>query len=279
MSIVWSGPRLTRYQRAASTPISSSSSSRKTTLPARFDAFAVAPPPRQMDELVEQHLDALRVVAEHPRDRRVPARGRVVVGPEHVDRAVEAALELVDEVGDVGGTIGRHAALGLPTGRAPSPARRRRPTSVPTPRRPSRRCRAAGAAPAGAARACSAAPSRRSGSGSAPSSPRSSGASRRPGRRRRPARARRRTPRGSRPPAPARRAAAPRRTRGSARSACRRRCSSTRARPASPANASSRATESPSAPFRPADTTTGPVGLADTISTCTRAGGFAKPPP
>ena len=35
----------------------------------------------------------------------------VVVGAEHVDRAVEAALELVDEVDDVGGVVGRRSAL------------------------------------------------------------------------------------------------------------------------------------------------------------------------
>ena len=43
-SIVWSGPRLTRYQRAASTPISSMKSSRKTTSPRRFDIFVCSPP-------------------------------------------------------------------------------------------------------------------------------------------------------------------------------------------------------------------------------------------
>ena len=66
---------------------------------------------REVNELVEQHLDAVRVVAEHPRDRRVPVRGRVVVGAEHVDRAVVATLELVDEVRDVGGAVRRRAAL------------------------------------------------------------------------------------------------------------------------------------------------------------------------
>ena len=49
----------------------------------------------QVDELVEQHLDARGVVAEHPGDRRVPVARAVVVGAEHVDRAVEPALELV----------------------------------------------------------------------------------------------------------------------------------------------------------------------------------------
>src|SRR5204862_7347963 len=66
---------------------------------------------RQVDELVDEYLDALGVVAEHARDRRIPVARAVVIGAEHVDRAVEAALELVGEVDDVGGTVGRPAAL------------------------------------------------------------------------------------------------------------------------------------------------------------------------
>src|SRR5439155_24828402 len=65
--------------------------------------------PRQMDELVEDDLDSLGVVVEHPRDRRVPVAGAVMVGPEDVDRAIEATLELVHEVGDVSGAVGRRA--------------------------------------------------------------------------------------------------------------------------------------------------------------------------
>src|SRR4029077_16383476 len=61
----------------------------------------------QVDELVEQHLDALLVVTEHPRDRRVPAPRAVMVGAEDVDRPVEPAIELVRKVDDVGGTVGR----------------------------------------------------------------------------------------------------------------------------------------------------------------------------
>jgi hypothetical protein len=64
-----------------------------------------------VNELVEQHLDPLGVVAEHPRDRLVPLARAVVVGAEHVQRPVEAALQLVDEVDDVGGAVGRRAAL------------------------------------------------------------------------------------------------------------------------------------------------------------------------
>ena len=36
----------------------------------------------------------------------------MVVGAEHVDRPVEAAVELVGEVDDVGGAVGRRAGLG-----------------------------------------------------------------------------------------------------------------------------------------------------------------------
>ena len=64
-----------------------------------------------MDELVDQHFDPLGVVAEHPGDRPVPLARAVMVGPEHIDRAIEAALELVDEVGDIGRAVGRRAAL------------------------------------------------------------------------------------------------------------------------------------------------------------------------
>ena len=66
-----------------------------------------------MDELVQQHLHALRVVPEHARDGGVPLPRSVVVGAEDVDRTVEAAIELVHQVDDVGGAVrGRPAALG-----------------------------------------------------------------------------------------------------------------------------------------------------------------------
>src|SRR3954467_12269872 len=66
---------------------------------------------RQVDHLVEEHLHPLRVVAEHPRDCRVPVAGAVMIGPEDVDRAVEATLELVHEVGDVGRAVGGRAVF------------------------------------------------------------------------------------------------------------------------------------------------------------------------
>jgi hypothetical protein len=59
-----------------------------------------------VNELIEQHLDPLGVVAEHPRDCRVPVACAVMVGAEHVDRPVEPAVELVREVDDVGGAVG-----------------------------------------------------------------------------------------------------------------------------------------------------------------------------
>ncbi len=64
-----------------------------------------------MDELVEQHLDAGGVEAEHPGDRGVPVARSVVVGAEHVDRPIEAAAELVGEVHDVRGAVGGQTAL------------------------------------------------------------------------------------------------------------------------------------------------------------------------
>src|SRR5579884_1558003 len=67
----------------------------------------------EVDELVEDHLDAGGVVAEHPGDHLVPAADAVVVGAEHVDGAVEAALHLVAQVRDVRRLVRRQSpALG-----------------------------------------------------------------------------------------------------------------------------------------------------------------------
>ena len=60
---------------------------------------------------VDVAVDPLGVVVEHPRDRAVPLPCAVMVGPEHVDRAVEAPLELVDEVDDVRSAVRRLAPL------------------------------------------------------------------------------------------------------------------------------------------------------------------------
>ena len=156
------------------------------------------------------------------------------------------ARELAPDVGGVGREVRRravradeHAVLVVAVGARPRPHARR----------PPRTCRAARSPPGSRPRPRSRAPRCRSGCGSARASPRSARAS--PARDRRRARpARRCSRRGSRPRAAPRRAGPRRPTRGSAPSARRRRCSSTRARPSCPANASSRATESPYAPFR-----------------------------
>src|SRR5690348_5864422 len=66
----------------------------------------------QVHELVEQHLDASGVVPEHARDRRVPLPRAVMVGAEDVDRAIEPAVELVDEIWHVRCAIRRAAVLG-----------------------------------------------------------------------------------------------------------------------------------------------------------------------
>ena len=55
-----------------------------------------------VDQLVDQHFDALGVVAEHRRCCLQPSDVPVVIGAEHVDGTVEAALELVADVGDIG---------------------------------------------------------------------------------------------------------------------------------------------------------------------------------
>ena len=128
-----------------------------------------------------------------------------MVGAEHVDRAVEAALQLVDEIRDVGGAIRRRAALVLGADQHPillvAVGRRARPERAVLLvgvelRQEIRR---------GVARARSAAPSCRSGCGTAPSCARSTRASSAPGRPP-PGRAPRRRRRGSRPRGPARRA-------------------------------------------------------------------------
>ena len=64
---------------------------------------------QQVDELVDQHLDPVGVAADHRADRLQPGDVAVMVGTEHVDRAVEVA-QLVVHVGDVGGEVGRLAA-------------------------------------------------------------------------------------------------------------------------------------------------------------------------
>jgi hypothetical protein len=63
----------------------------------------------QLDQLdVERHAPV-----RQRRDRRLhPLDIAAVIGAEHVDQLVEAALHLVEVIGDVGGEIGP-AAVGL----------------------------------------------------------------------------------------------------------------------------------------------------------------------
>ena len=189
--------------------------------------------PNEMDQLVEEHLDALRVVAEHARDGGVPPAGAVMVRAEDVDRPVEAALELVDEVHDVGGAIrGRPALLGRADDHAVVVVAVLRGSG---PDRPVLLVgvQAGARARAAARRARSAAPTSRSGSGSARATPRSARASAAPGRPRA-SPAPRRTRPDSRLRAALPHAGSPRPRPGSDPSARPRRCSSTRARPCAP---------------------------------------------
>ena len=61
----------------------------------------------QVDHLADQHLDGVRVVAQRRGGGLEPGDVAVVVGAEHVDAQVEAALALVQEVREVAGDVGR----------------------------------------------------------------------------------------------------------------------------------------------------------------------------
>ena len=65
----------------------------------------------QHRELHQQDLDPAGVEAQRLRHALEPRHVAVVVGAEHVDDAVVAALELVGEVGDVGSEVGGDAVL------------------------------------------------------------------------------------------------------------------------------------------------------------------------
>ena len=58
-----------------------------------------------VDELVDQRLELLRVVAEHRGRRFQPWDIAVVVGAEDVDQPVEAAFKLVAHVRDIRGVV------------------------------------------------------------------------------------------------------------------------------------------------------------------------------
>ena len=81
----------------------------------------VAPPLRDLlrlaalddvHELVDQNLNALGVVPEHRCRGLQPADVAVMVGAQNVDRTIEAAFELVPDVGDVGGVVEVRTVLG-----------------------------------------------------------------------------------------------------------------------------------------------------------------------
>ena len=109
MSIVWSCPRETRYQRAASTPIASISSSRKTTSPRRFDIFFICP---RSTRWTSWYTSTSIASGECPSISASAAKARdvaVVIGAEHVDEVVEAARELVADVRGVRREVRRRA--------------------------------------------------------------------------------------------------------------------------------------------------------------------------
>ena len=61
---------------------------------------------QQVDHLADEHLDGVGVVAQRRRGGLQAGDVTVVVGAEHVDAQVEAAVELVLRVGDVAGDVG-----------------------------------------------------------------------------------------------------------------------------------------------------------------------------
>ncbi len=67
----------------------------------------------QAHELVDLDVDAVGVVPERLRGGLEPPDVAVVVGAEHVDRRVEPALELVDDVGQVAGDVREGAVRSL----------------------------------------------------------------------------------------------------------------------------------------------------------------------
>ena len=103
-------------QRVASTPMRSISSSSVTKSPRRLDIFARPPPSTMWTNCRIGTSTRSGSSPSELRDRLQPRDVAVVVGAEHVDRAVEPAQELVLLVGDVGREVRRRA------GRAPEHA-------------------------------------------------------------------------------------------------------------------------------------------------------------
>ena len=211
--------RWSRKNRAASTPMSSSSSSSVTNSPWRFDIFARWPPSIRLTSCMIRSSSEPSPPPSACHDGEHPLDVPVVVGAPDVDHAVVSALALVLVVGDVGGEVGRlaggpdqHAVLVVAERRtcaasarprarrrarraARARARRRRPRTASAPRRSGRSGRGSARASPRPARIMRSTPSSRQLLRVAPR--------RRP--RSRP-RARRRTRPGSRPRAAPRRA-------------------------------------------------------------------------
>ena len=101
--------REAKNQRAASTPTSASSSSRVMNSPARLLIETSTPSRTNRTQAYSSIWTASTVVAH--RLGRVPDAGDrpVVVGAPDVDQLVEAAAELLGDVADVGGEVGRLA--------------------------------------------------------------------------------------------------------------------------------------------------------------------------
>ena len=102
-------PRAAMNQRAASTPISSSSSSSVMNSPARFDIDTSRPSRTKRTHATRSISTAVPVEA-HRLGGVADARHRaVVVGAPDVDQVVEAAVELLEQVADVRAEVGELA--------------------------------------------------------------------------------------------------------------------------------------------------------------------------
>ena len=94
----------------ASTPISSISSASVDEVAAALGHRGALPALDDVHELEQRHDQAVRVGALRRDDGLEAHDVAVVVGAEDVDELVEAAVQLVPVVGDVGGEVGRLAA-------------------------------------------------------------------------------------------------------------------------------------------------------------------------
>ena len=132
-------------KRVASTPISSIRSSSVMNSPRRLDIDDALAALDEVHELQQRDLELVGIGAGR-RHRGLDARDvAVVVGPQRDDQPLEAALELVLDVGDVGGEVGR-VAVGLARSRGPCRRRTRSSAATARPRggscgRPARRAR------------------------------------------------------------------------------------------------------------------------------------------